>query len=335
MARGLAIDLGTANTLVYSEGRGIVLNEPTVVAINQRSGDVLAMGAEAYAMIGRTPGHIVAERPLRGGAVTNFEDTRKLLALVFDRVRGRRFGRLGRPRTLICVPSAITGVERRAVEEAASRAGASEVYLMEEPMAAAIGAGLPVHEPIGSMIVDVGGGTSEVAVVALGGIVASKAVRVGGFDIDAAIQRYVREQYALAIGERTAEEIKIAIGSAYPQADEPKAEIRGRELASGLPKLVTVSMPEIREAIEDCVSAIVDAVVDTLAECPPELAQDVLEQGMWLVGGGALLRGLDARIEQESQVSVNMIDQPLEAVALGAGSVIDSFDDLRPLFAAG
>jgi rod shape-determining protein MreB and related proteins len=332
VARGLAIDLGTANTLVWSEGRGVVLNEPTVVAINQRNGEVLAMGKEAFAMIGRTPGHIVAERPLRGGAITNFDDTTKLLTLLFERVRGRRLGRWGRPRALICVPSAITSVERRAVEEAASTAGAGMAFLMEEPMAAAIGAGLPVHEAVGSMVVDVGGGTSEVAVIALGGIVVSKAVRVGGFDMDAAIQRYVREQYALAIGERTAEELKIAVASAYPQPEELKAEIRGRELASGLPKLVTVSASEIREAIDECVSTIVDAVIDTLSECPPELAQDVLEEGMWLVGGGALLPGLATRIEQEAQVRVRVIDQPLEAVATGAGAVIDAFDDLRPLF---
>ncbi len=330
MARDLAIDLGTANTLVWSKGRGIVLNEPTVIALNQRNGDILAMGAEAYAMIGRTPGHIVAERPLRGGAITDFETTARLLKLLLQRVG---VGRLSRPRVLICVPSAITEVERRAVVEAAEQAGAAQAYLMEEPMAAAIGAGLAVQEPVGNMVIDVGGGTSEVAVISLGGIVACKAVRTGGFDIDASIQAYIRREYAVVIGERTAEELKLAIGSAYPQAHEPKAEIRGRELATGLPKVVLVGAEEVRGAIDDCVSAIVSAVTDALANCPPELTQDVLEQGMWLVGGGALLRGLDARIAQETQITVNLVEQPLAAVVTGAGTTIEAFDDLRHLFA--
>ncbi len=332
MARGLAIDLGTANTLVWLEGKGLVFNEPTVLAVDQRSGEVLAMGHEAYAMIGRTPGHIVAERPLRAGAVTSFDETAKLLSLLFRRVRSSRIARFSKPRALICVPSAVTNVERRAVEEAAEEAGANGAFLMEEAMAAAIGAGLPVHEPFGSMVVDVGGGTSEVAVVALGGIVTAKAVRIGGFDFDAAIQRYIRDQYALAIGERTAEEIKLAVGSAYPQAEELKAEIRGRELASGLPQVVTIGGAEIRTAIDDSIGTIVDAVLDTLAECPPELTQDILERGMWLVGGGALVRGLDARIAQETGVVVNLIEQPLEAVVTGAGAVIDAFDDVGKLF---
>lgn len=329
MARDLAIDLGTANTLVWARRRGIVLNEPTVIAVNQRNGDVLAMGTDAYNMIGRTPGHIIADRPLRGGAITDFEMTARLLKLLLQRVGVNRFNR---SRALICVPSALTEVERRAVEEAALQAGASAAYLMEEPMAAAIGAGLPVHEPVGNMIVDVGGGTSEVAIVALGGIVTCKAVRVGGFDIDGAIRNYVRREYAVAIGERTAEELKIAIGSAYPQASEPKAEIRGRELATGMPKVVVVSAEEVREAIDDQVSQIVGAVGDALSECPPELAQDVLEGGMFLLGGGALLRGLDARISQEAQMAVHLVDQPLEAVVTGAGTTIESFDNLKHLF---
>ncbi len=330
MPRDLAIDLGTANTLVWSKRRGIVLNEPTVIALNQRNGDILAMGTQAYSMIGRTPGHIVAERPLRGGAITDFETTARLLKLVLQRVG---VGRLSRPRVLICVPSAITAVERRAVVEAAEQAGAAHAFLMEEPMAAAIGAGLPVQEPLGNMVVDVGGGTSEVAVISLGGIVSCKAVRTGGFDIDASIQSYIRREYAVAIGERTAEELKLAIGSAYPQAHEPKAEIRGRELATGLPKVVLVGAEEVRTAIDDCVSAIVSAATDALANCPPELTQDVLEQGMWLVGGGALLRGLDARIAQETQIKVNVVDQPLASVVTGAGTTIEAFDDLRHLFA--
>jgi rod shape-determining protein MreB and related proteins len=329
--RDLAIDLGTANTLVWGRGRGIILREPTVIAINQRNGDVLALGKDAYAMIGRTPGHIIADRPLRGGAITDFETTARLIKLLLQRVG---VSRLNRPRVLICVPSAINEVERRAVEEAAVQAGASSAYLMEQPMAAAIGAGLPIHEPLGNMVIDVGGGTSEVAVISLGGMVSVKAVRVGGFDIDAAIQGFVRREYAVAIGERTAEELKIAIGSAYPQKDEPKAEIRGRELATGLPKLVLVSAEEVREAIEDQVSAIVTAVLDTLSDCPPELTQDVLGQGMYLVGGGALLKGLDARIAQETQVEVRIIDTPLETVVRGAGLTIESFDQLKHLFAS-
>jgi rod shape-determining protein MreB len=330
MRRDLAIDLGTANTLVWGRGRGIILREPTVIAVNQRNGDVLAMGSDAYAMIGRTPGHIIADRPLRGGAITDFETTARLIKLLLQQVG---VSRLNRPRVLICVPSAITPVERRAVEEAATQAGASSAFLMEEPMAAAIGARLPIHEPVGNMVIDVGGGTSEVAVISLGGMVTIKAVRVGGFDIDAAIQAFVRREYAVAIGERTAEELKIAIGSAYPQLEEPKAEIRGRELASGLPKEILVSAEEVREAIEDQVSTIVEAVLDTLTECPPELTQDVLGTGMYLVGGGALLRGLDARIAQETGIKVNIIDTPLETVVKGAGVTIESFDELKHLFA--
>ncbi len=329
MGRDLAIDLGTANTLVWSRQRGIVLNEPTVIAVNQRNGDVLAMGHDAYSMIGRTPGHIVADRPLRGGAVTDFDTTARLLKLILQRVG---VSRMSRPRALVCVPSAITEVERRAVEEATVQAGAAAAYLMEEPMAAAIGAGLPVHEPIGSMVVDVGGGTSEVAIISLGGIVTCKAVRVGGFDMDGAIQTHVRREYAVAIGERTAEQLKITVGSAYPQPEESRAEIRGRELATGLPKVVVIGADEVREAIQDCVTTIIGAVVDTLSDCPPELTQDVLANGMWLVGGGALLRGLDARIAQETQIRVNLVDQPLEAVVTGAGTTIESFEDLKHLF---
>jgi len=329
MARDLAIDLGTANTLVWAKGRGIVLNEPTVIAVNQRNGDVLAMGRDAYSMIGRTPGHIIADRPLRGGAITDFETTARLLKLLLQRVGASRFSK---PRVLICVPSAITEVERRAVIEAAEQAGAASANLMEEPMAAAIGAGLPVHEPVGNLVIDVGGGTSEVGVISLGGVVAVKAVRVGGFDIDASISNYVRREYAVAIGERTAEELKIAIGSAYPQTDEPKAEIRGRELATGLPKVVLVGADEVRSAIDDDISAIVGAVVGTLSECPPELAQDVIDKGMFLVGGGALLRGLDARISQETQIAVNVVDQPLETVVVGAGKTVEAFSDMRRLF---
>jgi rod shape-determining protein MreB len=330
LARDLAIDLGTANTLVWIKGKGIVLNEPTVIALNQRNGDVLAMGQDAYSMIGRTPGHIIAERPLRGGAITDFDMTSRLLELLLQRVGVRR---MSRTRVLICVPSAITEVERRAVIEATQQAGAHQAFLMEQPLAAAIGARMPVQEPVGNMVVDVGGGTSEVAIISLGGVVASKAVRVGGFDLDAAIQNYVRREYAVAIGERTAEQLKLAIGSAYPQAQEPRAEIRGRELSTGLPKVVVVNAEAVREALDDSVSAIVNAVIDTLSNCPPELTQDILDRGIWLVGGGALLRGLDARINHETQIDVKVVDQPLETVVTGAGTTIESFNDLRHLFA--
>ena len=330
MARDLAIDLGTANTLVWIKGKGIVLNEPTVIALNQRNGDVLAMGQDAYSMIGRTPGHIIAERPLRGGAITDFDMTSRLLELLLQRVGVRK---MSRTRVLICVPSAITEVERRAVTEAAHQAGAHRAFLMEQPLAAAIGARMPVQEPVGNMVVDVGGGTSEVAIISLGGVVASKAVRVGGFDLDAAIQNYVRREYAVAIGERTAEQLKLAIGSAYPQAQEPRAEIRGRELSTGLPKVVVVNAEAVREALDDAVSTIVNAVIDTLSTCPPELTQDILDRGIWLVGGGALLRGLDARINHETQIDVKVVDQPLETVVTGAGTTIESFNDLRHLFA--
>jgi rod shape-determining protein MreB len=329
VARDLAIDLGTANTLVYVRGRGVRLNQPTVIAINEHTGAILAMGDEAYAMIGRTPGHIVAVRPLRGGAISDFDTTARLIRLLFDQVGT---GRFGRPRVLICVPSAITEVERRAVQEAALHAGAKAAYLVEEPMAAAIGAELPVHEPTGHLIVDVGGGTTEVACIALGGIVCAKAIRVAGFDMDAAITQHVRREYAIVIGERTAEDVKIAVGSAYPQPDEHKLEVRGRELATGLPKTVLVTAAEVRAALEEPVGQIVQAVLETLAEAPPELANDVLDKGMFLTGGASQLRGLDARIASEAQVAVHLVEAPLECVALGAGRIIEDFDELAPLF---
>ncbi|HML01058.1 MAG TPA: rod shape-determining protein [Acidimicrobiales bacterium] len=329
MARDLAIDLGTANTLVYSKGKGIVLNEPTVIALNSRTQDVLAMGQQAWQMIGRTPGYIVAVRPLRQGAITDFDITERMIRLLLQRCGVSRFNR---PRVLICVPSAITSVERRAVKEATQRAGASGAYLIEQPMAAAIGAGLLIHEPVGNMVVDVGGGTSETAVVSLGGVVASRAIRCGGFDIDAAIQTYVRREYGVAIGERTAEDIKLAIGSAAPYSGEVKAEVRGRELMTGMPKTVVLSPSELRAAIEDQVHLIIDAAVQCLGEAPPELAQDIMFQGVHLVGGGSLLRGLARRLADETAVPVHMVDTPLECVAQGAGRCLESFNDLQRLF---
>ena len=329
MPLDLAIDLGTANTLVYARGRGIILFEPTVIALNSRTQDVLAMGNQAWHMIGRTPGHIVAVRPLRGGAITDFEITQRLIRLIFER---SGVNRLQRARVLVCVPSGITHVEQRAVLEATRRAGASQTYLIEQPMAAAIGAGLPIHEPLGSMVVDIGGGTSEVAVISLGGIVALRAVRVGGFDLDHAIQAHLRRVHNVAVGERTAEEVKLAIGSAYPTPEEFKAEVRGRDLMSGMPRTVVLEPEEIREAIAEPVQAVLHAVIQALAETPPELRQDLLEVGIHLVGGGAMLRGLDRLIARETGVPVRMVDMPLETVVLGAGRCLESFDRLRDMF---
>jgi rod shape-determining protein MreB len=314
---------------VYAKGEGIVLNEPTVIALNERTQDVLAMGKDAWQMIGRTPAYIVAVRPLRGGAITDFDITQRMIRLLLKRSGVSRFNR---PRVLICVPSAITEVERRAVEEAARRAGAAGAYLIEQPMAAAIGAGLPIHEPLGNMIVDVGGGTTEVAVISLGGIVALQAIRVGSFDIDSSIQAFVRREYGIAIGERTAEEIKITIGSAFPTDDEMKVEVRGRDLMTGLPKTIVLSPEEVREAVEEQVGAIVDSVVSCLGEAPPELAQDLIMQGIHLVGGGGMLRGLDRRLAEETALPVHLVDAPLECVVLGAGRCLEAFDSLKELF---
>ena len=314
---------------MYARGEGIVLNEPSVIALNSRTQDVLAMGHEAWQMIGRTPSYIVAVRPLRKGAITDFEITQRMIRLLLQRVKISRFNR---PRVVICVPSAITAVERRAVVEAARRAGAAEAHLIEQPMAAAIGASLPIHEPLGNMVVDIGGGTSEVAVISLGGVVALEAVRVGGFDIDAAIQAYVRREYGVAIGERTAEEIKFAIGSAFPTGDEYKAEVRGRDLTTGLAKVIVLSPEEIREAIDESVRQIIDIIVRALSQTPPELAQDLILQGIHLVGGGGMLRGMDLRISKETALPVHLVDAPLECVVLGAGRVIESYDRLKVMF---
>ncbi len=329
LARDLAIDLGTANTLVYAKSRGIVLNEPTVIALNVQTQDVLAMGHQAWHMIGRTPGYIQAVRPLRKGAITDFEITQRMIRLLLQRAGLSRFQR---PRVLLCVPSAITEVERRAVKEAARQAGAADAQLVAQPMAAAIGAGLPIHEPLGNMVVDVGGGTTETAMISLGGIVALQALRVGSFDIDAALTSYVRREYGMAIGERTAEEIKLAIGSAHPTADEMKAEVRGRDLMSGLPKTAILSPEEVREAIDEQVRAIVDSVVNCLGQAPPELAQDLILQGIHLVGGGGMLRGLDRRLSEETDLPVHLVEAPLECVVLGAGKCLEAFESLKVLF---
>jgi rod shape-determining protein MreB and related proteins len=321
--------LGTANTLVYSRGEGIIVNEPTVIALNSRTNEVLAIGHEAWQMIGRTPGYIVAVRPLRGGAITDFEITERLIRMLFQRAGVSRFYRT---RVLICVPSAITHVEQRAVLEAARRAGAAQTFLIEQPMAAAIGASLPIHEPLGNMIVDVGGGTSEVAVISLGGVVSLEAVRVGGFDMDAAIGSYVRREYGVAIGERTAEEIKLAIGSAFQGGDQYKAEVRGRDLTTGTAKIIVLSPEEVREALDEPIRAILDIIVRALSDTPPELSQDLILQGIHLVGGGALLGGMDERISKETAVPVHPVDAPLECVVHGAGRCLESFDHLKEIF---
>lgn len=300
-----------------------------MIALNTRTNQVLAMGHEAWQMIGRTPGYIVAVRPLRKGAITDFDVTQRMIRLLLHRVGVSRFSR---PRCLICVPSAITEVEQRAVLEATRRAGASATYLIEQPMAAAIGAALPIHEPLGNMIVDIGGGTSEVAMVSLGGIVNIQAVRTGSFDIDAAVQHYVRREYGIAIGERTAEDIKLAIGSAMPVADEYRAEVRGRDLMTGLPKTVVLTPPEIREGIAETINTIMDAVVDCLGQAPPELAQDLITEGVHLVGGGGLLQGLDLRIGEVTDLPIKVDDHPLEVVVLGAGRCLESFERLQGIF---
>jgi len=329
MARDLAIDLGTANTLVYTRGEGVVLAEPSVIAMNQRTGEVLAMGRDAWKMIGRTPAHIVAVRPLRKGAITDFDVTQRMVRLLLERVG---VSRVNRPKVLVCVPSAITAVERRAVTEAAKSAGAADAQLIEQPLAAAIGANLPISEPVGNMVVDIGGGTSESALLSLGGVVAIEALRVGSFDMDAAIQAYVRREYGVAIGEVTAEEIKLVCGSAAETTGEMRAEVRGREFVTGLPKTIVLTPAEIRRAIDEPVSAIIDSVVSCLAQAPAELAQDLLVQGLHLVGGGSLLSGFDKRLADEAGIPVTHVEAPMECVVMGAGQCIESFEAMRAMF---
>jgi rod shape-determining protein MreB len=301
------------------------------VAVNVRDGRPLAVGLEAKRMIGRTPNHIQAVRPLKDGVINNFEITEKMLRYFIHRVHQRRFAK---PRMVICVPSGVTGVEKRAVQEAAEYAGARKTpFIIEEPMAAAIGAGLPVHEPTGNMVVDIGGGTTEVAVISLGGIVTSQSVRIGGDELDDAIITYIKKEYSLALGERTAEEIKIALGSAYPLEEELRAEIRGRDLVTGLPKTIVTSTEEIREALAEPVSAVVDAVKTTLDQTPPELAADIMEQGIVLTGGGALLHGLDVRLSAETGMPILIAKDPLHSVAIGSGQCLEEFNVLRQVLA--
>lgn len=323
-SKDIGIDLGTANTLVFMRGKGIVMREPSVVAVDVRTDEVLAVGKQAKEMLGRTPGSIVAVRPLKDGVIADFDVTAAMLKYFIK--KALKSGTLSRPRIVVCIPSGVTEVERRAVEDAARQAGSNNVDLIEEPMAAAIGAGLPVGEPTGSMVVDIGGGTAEVAVISLGDIVTSCSVRVAGDKFDEAIISYVKKKYNLLIGERTAEEIKIAIGSAFPtgsEEDRASVEIKGRNLVDGLPKNVTISAEEVREALSDPLATIVDAIKSTLEKTPPELSADIIDHGIMLTGGGALLRGLDQLVEQETGMPVHVADSPLDCVVDGTGKRLE------------
>jgi len=332
-SRDISIDLGTANTLVMVRGQGIVINEPSVVAIEKKTKRVLAIGAEAKEMVGRTPASIVAIRPLRDGVISDFEVTEKMLQYFISKVHDRLLVPLPRPRVVVGIPSGCTEVEKRAVHDATLNAGARQAFLIEEPMAAAIGAGLPVTESMGSMIVDIGGGTTEVAVIALGGIVVIKSIRVAGDEMDEAIIQYARQKYNLFIGERMAEATKIAIGSAYPLEEEQTMVIRGRNLITGLPQAVEVSSVEIREALSGPVNIIVDTVRDALDETPPELVADLMEHGIALAGGGALLKGIAQRLSEETKMHVYVADDPMSCVARGAGKVLEDLDRLATVLA--
>jgi len=327
--RDIALDLGTANTLVYRQGEGIVFNEPTVVAMNAATGTIEAMGDEAWQMIGGRSGNVIAVRPLRHGVMTEFDITQRMIEVVLQRVGVSRFHK---PRVVACISSESSEVERRAVEEAVKFAGGKGVVLVEEPLAAAIGARLPIHEPIGNLVVDIGGGTTEMAVVSMGGVVSGVSIRTGGFDLDAAIAEHIRAEYGVAVGEKAAEEIKVAIGSAFPVPQGKVAVVVGRELTSGAPSEIRVREDEIRQAMSEPVRRIVDGARRTLAEAPPELTHDVLEAGMFLTGGGGLLRGLDLLLSQECEVPVHLTDRPLETVVLGAGAMLEHLDDYRSSF---
>jgi rod shape-determining protein MreB len=318
----MGIDLGTATTLVYVKGEGVVLCEPSVVAIRKSTSRVEAVGEEAKRMLGRTPGNIVAIRPMRDGVITDFEVTEAMLRYFIRKVKHRRFQ--VRPRIVIAIPSGITEVEKRAVKESAERAGARDVYLMDEPIAAAIGVGLPIQEPIGNMIIDVGGGTTEIAVISLAGTVFSKSIRIGGDEMDEAIIEYLKKTYNLMVGERSAEEIKIKIGSAYPLEEELSMEVKGRDLVAGLPKTVTVTSEEIREALQEPLRAILEVTKISLERTPPELAADLIDHGIVMAGGGALLKGLDKLISEETGLPVHVADDPVTAVVQGTGKVLDN-----------
>ncbi|MEY4607458.1 MAG: rod shape-determining protein [Ilumatobacteraceae bacterium] len=333
LGRDLAIDLGTANTLIYARGEGIVLNEPSVVAMDMLDNRPVAVGHEAKRMMGRTPGRIKTIRPLKDGVIADFEVCEKMLRYFIQKVHASRWSK---PRMVICVPSGITGVEQRAVQDAAEYAGARKpVHIIEEPMAAAIGSDMPVHEPSGNMIVDIGGGTTEVAVISLGGIVTAQSVRVAGDELDEAIIQYVKKEFSLAIGDRTAEDIKIQMGSAWPLEEELTADIRGRDLISGLPRTVELTTEQTREALAEPVAAIVDAVKTTLDRTPPELAADIMRNGIMLAGGGALLLGLDRRLSHETGMPINIAPEPLYSVVIGSGRALENIDAMRGLMAMG
>ena len=321
MTKDMGIDLGTANTLVYIKGQGIVLREPSVVAIRDDSKDVLAVGEEAKRMIGRTPGNIKAIRPMKDGVIADFDITQSMLSYFIQKAAAKKG--VVSPRIAICVPFGVTEVEKRAIEEAARNAGAKDAFLIEEPMAAAIGAGLRIEEPEGNMVVDIGGGTSEIAIISLGGIVTAKSIRLGGDELDEAIVNYVKKEYSLMIGERTAEDVKIKIGSAYKEGDEIEMEIRGRDLISGLPKTMQISSSEVRDALRDPVNSIVDGIKSTLEKTPPELASDIMENGIMLTGGGALLKGLDKLVKEETGMPVKIAENPLDCVAIGTGKSVE------------
>jgi len=325
----IGIDLGTANTLVYVKGRGIVINEPSVVAINQRTGKVLAIGTEAKKMVGKTPAHIVAIRPLVDGVISDFEVTEEMLNYFINKVRTGRFSFLIKPRVLVGIPSGVTEVEKRAVQEATLSAGAGEAYLIEEPMAAAIGARLPIQEAGGNMIVDIGGGTTEVSIISLGGAIASQSLRIAGDKTNEDIIHYIRENFNLLLGEKTAEDVKIAIGSAFAQEKPLQVTVRGRDLITGLPKEVEVTDTDIRKATQRSVQIIVNTVKNILEEAPPELLGDIMRRGIILAGGGSLLRGLDRLIAQQTEMPVKLVDDPLTAVVRGTGIVLEDIDELR------
>ena len=327
VGRDMGIDLGTANTLVYVKGKGIVLDEPSIVAIDKDTNKILAVGKEAKRMVGRTPGNIVAIRPLRDGVIADFETTEKMLRYFIQRVH--KNVAFARPRIVICVPSGITAVERKAVIEATEQAGARAAYIIEEPLAAAIGADLPVNEPTGSMIVDIGGGTSEVAVISLGGIVVSQSLRIGGDEMDEAITYYLKKEHNLLLGERTAEKVKIEIGSAFPLENEEKMEMNGRDLITGLPKTIIITSQQIRKALEKTIADIVNSVIEVLDVTPPELASDIMQRGIVLSGGGALLKGLTERVSRETHCPVYLANDPLASVALGAGRCSEDFATLK------
>ncbi len=321
LSKDIGIDLGTANTLVFIKGKGVIVREPSVVAIERNNHKVLAVGAQAKRMVGRTPGNIIATRPMRDGVIADFDITEAMLKYFVGKANAR--SGIRKPRVIVGVPSGVTEVEERAVEEATMQAGAREVPLVEEPMAAAIGVGLPVEEPTGSMIVDIGGGTTDVAIISLGGIVTSRNLRIAGDEMDEAIISYIKKEYNLMIGERTSEEIKITIGSAYPKAKEETMEIRGRDLMTGLPKTLKISSTEIMEAMKDCISSILEAIKSTLEKTPPELAADIMDKGIMIAGGGALLDGLDKLVRQETGMPVEVAESPLDCVALGTGKILE------------